>query len=429
MEERGFDHVLASPSANCLLIVNESGLGDSCFVELRHDHIFRISKDIHQLSRLDGEFIGLSKITLAAFRDMVAYYSESLNPYLHYEYAMLAVSDTHPLGYVKVDDLVWTEVDTPDHYRTLKYIVYPKLLRREKEHHEARIRQQFQEALGPEYEIVAPIEQLGGMNNANYKITTNRGQFVLRLPGKGTNETVDRRMEQRNSQLAYAIGLDCETVYTNIETGVKITRYISGAETFTIASAKREPNMELMAVALRRLHTCQRLFDRDFDPYANIRMFERDVDRCPELYFDEYQEVRAELLRMKDELEALGLEHVACHLDAWPENFIKGDDGIYLIDYEYAGNYDPLWDVVSVGLECEYTPDQEELFLLKYFGRQPDEVERQKMDILRVLMDVHWSMWSLAKVACGDKGLYEYSLMRFRRGLGNLSKLRLKSPV
>ena len=258
------------------------------------------------------------------------------------------------------------------------------------------------------------------MNNNNYKVVTNRGDFVVRLPGKGTN--VDREIERRNALLAYSIGLDCETVHFDLKSGLKITRYIPGAETFSIVSAKREINMELMAAALRRLHDSDIRFDRTFDPFANIATFEKDVNRNPSLYFAGYSEMKAELLRMKDELEALEMEYVACHLDAWPENFVRGNDGIHLIDWEYSGNYDRLWDVVSIGLECEYTPDEEELFLWKYFQREPTATERRKMDILRVLMDIHWSMWALAKVACGDSQLYNYSLMRFKRGQTNLAK-------
>lgn len=422
VEGRGLDRLLQSPARDCLLIASESGSGDSAFVELRDDKVFRISKDIHQLSKLDGEFIGVSKISYETYRDMLGYYSESLNPYLNYEYAMLAVSDKHPLSYVRVDDMVWSEIDTPEHYRTLKYIIYPKLERREKQYLDAKVCDVFRSAMGDRYEIVAPVEKLGGMNNNNFKITTNQGEFVIRLPGTGTS--VDRLQEKLNSELAYSIGLDCEIVYFDLASGLKITRYIRGAETLTVASAKREINMELIASALKRLHTCGRLLHRDFDPFANISDFERDVNRNPSLFFGDYREVKAELMMMKEELNQLGLDRVPCHLDAWPENFVRGEDGIYLIDWEYSGNYDPLWDVVSIGLECEYSAEEEELFLNKYFGREPSEIELRKMDILRVLMDLHWSMWALAKVACGETGLYEYSRMRYERGKANLEKSR-----
>jgi thiamine kinase-like enzyme len=109
-------------------------------------------------------------------------------------------------------------------------------------------------------------------------------------------------------------------------------------------------------------------------------------------------------------------------LDAWPENFIKGKDKVYLIDWEYSCNYDKLWDVASIGLECEYSKDETELFYNKYFGRKPTEKEIKKMDVLRILMDIYWSMWSLSETSLGED-LYDYSFGRYSRAVANFNAL------
>ena len=51
--------------------MNESGSGDEALVELRDNIVFRISKDFHQLARIDGEFIGLSKISYNTYKAML----------------------------------------------------------------------------------------------------------------------------------------------------------------------------------------------------------------------------------------------------------------------------------------------------------------------------------------------------------------------
>lgn len=421
-EERALQYLLAHPESICLLLANESGSGDEALVELRDDAVFKISKDIHQLRRIDGEFIGMSKLSLAAFDDMLAYFSDSDNPYLNYEYALLSVGDRHHLAFTKVDDMVWAELDTPHQYETLKFFTYPKLKRREADFQARRIAEKALSILGAGYEIAGSIEKMGGMNNHNYKIPTNRGDYVFRMPGKGTEESVDRVQEYKNSLLTFELGLDCETVYFDVASGLKMTKYIDNAETLTVASAKREPNMELMARGLRRLHDSGRLFERTFDPFENIAEFERDVYEREGLMFGDYDVVESALYRLGEELEAEGMEYVPCHLDAWPENFVKSGHRIYLIDWEYSGNYDRLWDVVSIGLECGYSPPEEELFIKKYFDGPPDPGSRRKMDILRILMDIHWSLWALAKVSSGDEDLYDYSRDRYERGKENLRK-------
>lgn len=277
--------------------------------------------------------------------------------------------------------------------------------------------------LGEEYKIIEPIKKLGGMNNNNYRVVTNLKDLVFRLPGKGSNESVNRESELANSKIAYELGLDCTIIYFNEETGLKISEYIKDAETLSIESAKEEENMELMSYALNILHNSGKCFFKNFDPFREIEDYKKTIVTNDESILSEFKDLNSISDFLNKEVEKIGIEYVPCHLDAWPENFVKNTEKIYLIDWEYSSNYDGLWDVVSIGLECEYSKDEEELFFNKYFGRKPLEDEVAKMNILRILMDVYWSMWSLAKVSCGEKELYDYSIERYKRGVDNLNKL------
>lgn len=70
-EEKAINYLLEAKNENLLILANESGSGDETLVETRNGNVFRISKDIHQLSRIDGEFIGLSRISIDTYRDML----------------------------------------------------------------------------------------------------------------------------------------------------------------------------------------------------------------------------------------------------------------------------------------------------------------------------------------------------------------------
>lgn len=422
-EERVFDYLLEEETENCLVLVNESGSGDESLVETRDNKVYNISKDIHQLGKIDGEFIGMSKISLDTYKDMLLYFKQSENPYLSYEYVFMNVSDKHAFNYTKIDDLVWSEIDTLEHYENLKYKIYPKLKRRETEFIEKNIIQLVVEIIGDEYVVKTPIEKLGGMNNYNYRINTNIKDLVFRMPGKGANESIDRDIELSNAKLASSLDLDCKLLYFDAESGIKITEYIKNAETLNITTAKKESNMELMAYALNVLHNSDKRFVRDFEPFVGIEEYKKIIISEEKELLDNFKELDKVVLYLGEELQELPIEYSLCHLDAWPENFIKSDDKIYLIDWEFSGNYDKLWDVISISLECDYSDNEEELFFNKYFGRKPLDTEVKKMNILKVLMDMYWSMWALSKVSCGQKDLLDYVNGRYNRGIENFNKL------
>jgi choline kinase/predicted transcriptional regulator len=124
--------LLNNKNRNCLLITNESGSEDEVFVEIRDNFIYKMSKDRHQFNKIDGEIIGISKISRDIFDKMLEEFSHNRNPYFNYEYALLDVARTFSIGYTKLDHLIWTEIDTKWHYKNLINYIYPMLIEKER---------------------------------------------------------------------------------------------------------------------------------------------------------------------------------------------------------------------------------------------------------------------------------------------------------
>ena len=414
-EERAISNLLENKNENCMLVTNESGSGDEAFVEIRQDKIFKISKDVHQLNKIDGEFIGIAKISLEVYKKMLEDFSGNKNPYINYEYVMLNIIKEFYLGYEKIDDLVWSELDKKEQYDNLRLVIYPKLQRKEQQLRKQYVKEVLSSILKIDINSIDKVEQLGGLTNKNYRVQVNNEDLVVRIAGNG--QFMDRKNEKINSTIAYKLGLDCKAIYFSEDTGTKICEFIPEAETLNPATAKREHNMELMAGALRTLHGSKDMFSKDFDPFKDTLYYEGEVIKANGKVFEGFQELKEKFLPLKEELKALGMVYAPCHLDALPENFIKsGEQRIYLIDWEFSGNYDKLWDVASVCVECELSQDEQELFFNKYFGKAPTEAERRRVQIHKIIQDMCWCMWAAAKVAKGDDYLEDYALGRFNRG-------------
>ena len=65
-----------------------------------------------------------------------------------------------------------------------------------------------------------------------------------------------------------------------------------------------------------------------------------------------------------------------------------------IIDWEYAGNNDPLWDLAAMSLENEFDMDQESFMVQAYFDN-PKKSIRYKMDLYKICCDVLWALWGL----------------------------------
>lgn len=131
-ENRAISEVLKNENRDCALITTSSGSGDEVFVELKNGFLYKLSKDIHQFNRIDGEMIGITKVSIDIYNKILEEYKHNENQYLNYEYLVLDMARTYNIGYVKIDDLIWSEIDTKWHYNNLINYIYPKLEKKEK---------------------------------------------------------------------------------------------------------------------------------------------------------------------------------------------------------------------------------------------------------------------------------------------------------
>lgn len=420
IEERAIMQVLQYPERDCVLITNESGSGDEAFVEIQNGHLYKISKDIHQLNRIDGEMIGVSKISREVFAKMLEVYRHNKNPYVNYEYLLLDVARTYDIGYVKLQSVVWAEIDTNEQYEYVQNKVYRQLKRKEAEFKVQQIKRYVAEALTISTDEVTEIQPFGGMTNTNFKVIANGKEYVLRVPGSGTEEMISRRDEKVNAKVASDLGIDAELLYFNEETGVKVAEFILNAETLNPKTAKRSDNMMLTASVLKQLHTSGAVMQSTFNVFEKIEHYEGLLQKVNGKNFDDYEEVKRSVMKLKKMYEEMNVELTPCHNDTVPENFVKsGEDKIYLIDWEYGGMNDPMWDLAAHSLESGFSEEEEELFLDYYFDGQVEDKHKQRIMMNKIFQDFLWSIWTNIKEAKGsDFGTY--GIDRYNRAKKNL---------
>lgn len=240
------------------------------------------------------------------------------------------------------------------------------------------------------------IERLGGMTNMVFRF----GDYCLRIPGKGTEEYIDRANELVATRLVADAGVGPEILYAEAETGVFVSRFIAGAATMTPERFRQVPGAPARAAkAFRRLHDSGAVFPARFELFAMIDSYLAILSTkhvgLPEGYHDVLQE--AETVRAG--LCALQLPNVACHCDPLCENFLDDGGRVWIVDWEYSGMNDPMWDLGDLSVEGGFGPDQDAELLLAYFGREPDPAERGRMVIYKAMCDLLWTLWGLIQLA------------------------------
>lgn len=423
-ESNVIEKLISNKHRDAVLITNESGSGDEAFVEIRQGYIYKMSKDIHQFNKIDGEMIGISKISSKLYELMLKEFSTNLNPYMNYEYTMLDVARYYNVGYEKLIDLVWGEIDDKRQYNRIIKNIVPRIKRKELAYKVERVKEILIEGLNIKNEDIELVSAIGGMTNKNYKAIVSGKSYVVRIPGTGTSDMIDRISEGINSKLVSDIDIDADILYYDDKTGIKISAMIEGAETINSAMASKSYYMDKISDVLRRLHNSNINMKNEFNVFKNIELYEKLMEKVEGEYFEGYFEIRKDIFELKDILNQKGAHLVPSHNDTVPENFIKSSDGkIYLIDWEYGGLNDPMWDIAAHSLECGFTNEEEELFLNKYFEGNVLENDRIRVLIYKITQDFLWSIWTRIKEAQGDD-FGSYGIDRFTRAKLLLEKFK-----
>lgn len=419
------EQLLSATSANCLAVSNESGSGDEAFVEIEQGYVKKISKDKHQICRISGELLGISKISLATYRRMLEAWRSSNNPLLNYEYLFVDVTTILERPSIHFKDLIWGDVDCDEDFVELNNYTFPKLRRKEDPFDYENILMHLS-SIFPDRDVSSGLrlKQIGGMSNRNYYACLGKEQYVLRIPGLGSEGMVVRRYEEENAQHAANLGINPPIRYFSSETGVKLADYVIEAETLNQATIQRHDNMRQIARVMSKLHNSNLRFNNDFNVFKEILHYEHLVEDAGANYYEGYQEIRERILSLEARLNELGVTLKPCHNDLVAENFIKDKSGkIYLIDWEYSGMNDPMWDIAALFLESNFSEENEEYFLCQYLGvaevSQPYII---KVRIYQILMDILWALWTIVKEAKGDD-FGTYGVDRFQRGVRLLNRL------
>lgn len=235
----------------------------------------------------------------------------------------------------------------------------------------------------------------GGLMNRVYHVRSNGRECALRIDTDSAGiVSPDRRCEMKIMQSAAEAGLAPAILYSNPEAGILVTEYLHG-RVWQETDLESDRNLDSLAELLRRVHALP-LCGSEIDLASFAQRYANRLETHSSL-----REFAMHCVKIIGDYPPA--EHVTCcHNDVVATNVI--DSGhLYLIDWEYACDNDPLYDLASVISFHDLGTQQQDGLLSAYAGGTDGDLRERLAAQMRLFDAVQWLWLAMRQIASPKK--------------------------
>ncbi len=208
----------------------------------------------------------------------------------------------------------------------------------------------------------------------------------MRIPTRANVPWLNRYQESVHVEAIKTFGITPQTVYDDPETGVAIREYLPGHVISDDPTRISNAQLHGMAAIIKQLHESPCVFE-------SLPLFDflsRDLAYIRQHFTLDPRYTLLEAYAQKIAQKWPNVVSKPCHMDPNPHNFLCATDKVWLIDFEFAGQCDPAWDLAYAITYCNLSKTQENIFLDQYAANQDLRERVQDYKSLTQLIQAIW---------------------------------------
>ena len=252
----------------------------------------------------------------------------------------------------------------------------------------------------PCWDSSVELEELpGGITNRNYKVVSAAGNRMARVCEDHRVLGIDRRNEVACQGAAAALGIAPEIVYH--EEGILVSEFIE-AQTLADSDVREAAALRRLAQVLRHLHGSRDSLSGEmlyFCPFQTVRAYVGNARELGARLPETIDSVLEDMIWLSEEISPF--RPALCHNDVLAANILDDGDRLWLVDWEYGGMGNPLFDLAGVCGNCGLEREEEVLLLSAYFGREDAAVARE-VRILKAVSLLRETLWAVIQTIASD---------------------------
>jgi len=267
---------------------------------------------------------------------------------------------------------------------------------------------------------INPLE--GGITNLNFLVNHGNDKLVVRLGQDIPEHLVFRSNEINVSKAAYEIGVSPKLIHS--ELGVLVLEYI---ESETLNPTGVQKNLDRIIPVIKKIHNEIPNFLSGQPAMFWVFYVIKYYANFLRSNHSSHQDKIDDLLYKASKLEKLSSprEIVFGHNDFLAANFLDDGSKIWVVDWEYGGFNDPLFDIGGLASNNDFNQDLEKEALEMYYEKTLTNDVLLKYNSMKTASLLRETMWSMVSEITSklefDYGLYtQENLSKFNEAFESL---------
>lgn len=223
-----------------------------------------------------------------------------------------------------------------------------------------------------------------GLTNSIYKFNFKNQDYILSVPNPEIKNIIRGEYYHKILSITNQLDIDVEEFFYDQKTGIRITKYV---ESLNFKNYQENDKYEKVIKVLKKLHDEKIKTGINFNIIDQYKQFISKIEK-PLINYQKYQNIF-------NELKYINNDKILCHNDLVEGNILFAKNKTYLIDFEYAKDNDPLFDLMSLITENKINDEKiREIIYLHYFGKEINLKTRKELLIYENIHNLLWSSWA-----------------------------------
>lgn len=256
-----------------------------------------------------------------------------------------------------------------------------------------------------------------GMTNHSYRFSIDDVYYIARVPGEGTEKFIDRKNEYEVYKALKPHDITEEVVFFDENTGYKISKYFDDSRTMDIT---KENELKDAMKIYKKLHSLDVKVKGSCDIIDKINEYLFIInDKEVNVAYEDFDEVLSNAKKLEAYVKKFDRPVTLCHGDANPGNVLYTNDGVKLIDFEYAGMADPLSEIALFGIYVDFDIEKTLSLYKMYCSFENDDKSssigfENLVVAYMALGGLYSALWAIVREAVGGADYGSYGMRNYR---------------